>query len=530
MKQKHLKTIRIIVSLIFLLLIGFMFIDFKQLLPQKLIDAALYLQFVPSVLKFIQVFSISALGFLFIILLSLLFGRVYCSSICPLGTLQDVISFIGKKFKKSKRKYKYSRPKNILRYSILGITVISFIAGTILIVNLLDPYSNFGRIFSDFLQPAYIKANNILAGILNKRDIYTLQPQDIIPPNWYTLIYPVIFVIFLFWLSFWHGRLYCNTVCPVGTLLGLLSKYSMLKIKFDKEKCTICGKCSNVCKSSCIQLKGQKVDFSRCVACYNCINTCPEDAIRYQFNWKKNQQPTIQKQENSSNTNSKRDFINKSLLFVAGIVGLSKLINAQHADVEVKEPSTIPEDKKYPISPPGSLSLQHFNHYCTGCHLCVSACPTKVLQVSLFEYGTQGLLQPHMDYHANFCNYECKVCTEVCPTGAIMPQRLDDKKKIQIGVVIFEKENCVVYTENTACGACSEHCPTKAVRMVPYKDGITIPETDQDLCIGCGACEYICPTRPYRAIYVDGNKVHQQAKEPVQEELEQPDTEEKFPF
>jgi NAD-dependent dihydropyrimidine dehydrogenase PreA subunit len=141
------------------------------------------------------------------------------------------------------------------------------------------------------------------------------------------------------------------------------------------------------------------------------------------------------------------------------------------------------------------------------------------LQPSFLEYGFTGMMQPFMDYSVEYCNNECTKCGEVCPTGAILPLTVEDKKLEQIGQVIFIKEKCIVYTDNTACGSCSEHCPTQAVKMVPYKDGLTIPEIEKDICIGCGACEFACPVKPHTSIYVDGNAVHQVAMAPHEEEL-----------
>jgi ferredoxin len=134
-----------------------------------------------------------------------------------------------------------------------------------------------------------------------------------------------------------------------------------------------------------------------------------------------------------------------------------------------------------------------------------------------------------MDYSVEYCNFECTKCGEVCPTGAILPLTVEDKKLEQIGQVHLIIEKCIVYTDNTACGSCSEHCPTQAVKMVPYKEALTIPETDSTICIGCGACEFACPVKPHTAIYVDGNKVHQVAQAPRIEQLEIQEQEE-FPF
>ncbi len=161
----------------------------------------------------------------------------------------------------------------------------------------------------------------------------------------------------------------------------------------------------------------------------------------------------------------------------------------------------------------------------------MSACPTRVLAPAFLQYGVFGILQPTLEYRSGFCNYDCVICGEVCPTGAILPLPLEEKKLAQLGIAKFVKENCIVETEGTDCGACSEHCPTKAVNMVPYKGKLVIPEMKPDYCIGCGACEHACPTKPYKAIYVDGNPVHKAARKPEAKQIEQKvDYKEDFPF
>ncbi|MCK4465534.1 MAG: 4Fe-4S dicluster domain-containing protein, partial [Bacteroidales bacterium] len=175
--------------------------------------------------------------------------------------------------------------------------------------------------------------------------------------------------------------------------------------------------------------------------------------------------------------------------------------------------------------------IENFTDNCTACTLCISACPTDVLQPSFLQYGITGIMQPHMDYHSGFCNYDCVICSQICPTGAILPVTLENKQLIQLGKSIFVKDNCIVHTDKTDCGACSEVCPTKAVYMVPYEEGdLFIPEVNNDICVGCGACEYACPTKPYKAIYVNGNFLHETAEEPKEEEIAKPDDEEEFPF
>ena len=531
MNFRRLKYFRVIISLFFLVTATLIFIDIRHEFSEGFISSFLYLQFVPSAVRIFQVTALSATGFLLIILLTALFGRVYCSTICPLGILQDVISWISIKFRKIKRPYKYSKPSNILRYSLLGLTVIFILFGSFLLLTLLDPYSNFGRFVSYFGRPGVIEVNNSLSSFLMERGNYFLFPVTVPAIRWEILVFAFLMLGLVVGLAYKWGRLYCNTVCPVGTLLGYISRYSRFRIHIDKDSCSMCGRCDRICKSSCISFRDSDIDFSRCVACYNCLKVCPDNAIKYSVPQKEEKLVPVTS-EYPGNTGTITDTSKRNFLFSALIMFFGgRFLSTSAADVPQPQQETeIMEIKNHPVSPPGSRSIDNFNKSCTACTLCVTACPTNVLQPSFLEYGIGGLLQPHMNFHTGFCNFDCTVCGEVCPNGAILPLTQEKKHLTQIGVVKFEKENCIVYTENTSCGACSEHCPTRACDMVPYIGELTIPEVDEDTCIGCGACEYICPTRPYRAIYVDGNRKHKIADEPDFEPVEKEVDFEDFPF
>jgi ferredoxin len=319
-------------------------------------------------------------------------------------------------------------------------------------------------------------------------------------------------------MSINHGRLFCNSACPVGTLLGYISKLSFYKIKIDESTCKECGVCEKVCKANCIDLETNFVDETRCINCFNCLEVCPSAGITYQR----------KKAVKDLPSESKRDFIKNVTIFLLG----ANLISKAQEKIKVYKESTIPVIRKNGISPPGSISLEHFNDNCTACHLCVSACPTQVIQPSFLEYGLLGIMQPLMNYKIGFCNYDCVICGDVCPTGAITNQLLDNKKLIQLGVAKFVKENCIVYSQGTDCGACAEHCPTKAVKMVlDIEVNKKAPVINEEICIGCGACEYACPTKPYKSIYIESNSIHKLAQKPKEEELkEKVNLKEEFPF
>ena len=505
MRSAPLKRIRVFLAIIVFLFISSIFLDFRDLIPDKYYDSILYFQFVPSLLRFIDLSVLAASGFIIVIILTFLTGRTYCSVLCPLGIYQDIVSRIGGRIRKKNRRFGFTRPFTIIRYGLLAITLVITLTGGIYLISLLDPYSTYGRISTYFFKPALLVLNNLVAGIVNKYDVYTIYRVEVKTITVLAYIIPSFFLFLVTLFSFRKGRLYCNTICPVGTFLGLISKVSLLRIKIDESGCSRCGRCALACKSSCIDFMNKSVDLSRCVACYNCLSSCPDKAITYGF-------PSLKKVEKTVDT-GKREFIAGSLLMM---LGLSQTARAKEVPVP-KKASTVKEDKTSPVCLPGATSIENFSLRCTACSLCVSACPKDVIQPSVLEYGIKGIMQPRMDYHKGFCNFECTICTEICPTGALMPLALEAKKLTQLGKAIFIQDNCIVHTEKTDCGACSEHCPTKAVQMVPYEGNLVIPKVTDDICIGCGACEYACPTVPYKAIFVNGNVNHIAAKKPETE-------------
>ena len=520
MRLNRLRGIRLLVSLIFFSFVSVLFLDFYNLIPDFFTRYILYFQFIPSLFKFINIITISTTGFVFVLLLTFLYGRVYCSSICPLGTLQDFVSRISGKINKKKR-FRKTKDYKCIKYLILGFTVISFFAGSLALITLLDPFSNFGRILTNLFRPLLILLNNFLAITFEKFNLFLLYPVEL--KNFSIAAIAISGLVFLtiVFLSYNNGRLFCNTICPVGTFLGLVSKLSVYKIYIDKERCNSCNLCTRVCKAGCIDKVNKAVDFSRCVACYNCFNVCPTGGIAF-----KNSFISLTGFNKIEYDPKRRELISKTFLYLLSLSGISL---AQVKIIPTKE-NNVPVVKKFHSSPPGSKNIEHFTSTCSGCHLCVSSCPTQVLQPSLYEYGILGILQPYMDYKTGFCNFECKICTDICPSGAILPLTLENKKLTQIGKVKFIKENCIVEIENTECGACSEHCPTKAVKMIPYKS-LHLPEVKEEYCIGCGACEFACPTKPYKAIYVEGNPIHLTAKKLPEEKLEDNiNYKEDFPF
>ncbi len=508
MWSTFLRSFRIFFSAFVVICFIVVFSDFKYIIPSKYINFLLWFQFVPSAVKFYDLFTLAAAGFAGVLVLTLITGRSYCSFLCPLGIAQDINSRIGGRIRRKFRRYGFKKPFTILRYIILALVlVVTFFSG-IYLLNLLDPYAVFGRSVTMFIKPLVVVMNNFIVWILGKFDNYSLSHITVSGYRLVAYIIPAIFFLLILGLSLTKGRLYCNMICPVGTLLGFLSKISFLRIRFDVDKCTKCGRCSLGCKSSCIDFIRYSVDVSRCVVCFNCINICPDNALSYG--------PVRLKKKSPEAVEGRRKFVAGSL---AALFGVPAVLKSQDTKTPIPQIlSTVPENRTCPVAPPGAGSLEEFNRTCIACSLCITVCPNEVLVPAFLQYGIAGIMQPVMDYTKSFCTFNCTRCTEICPTYSLRPLEIEAKKLTQLGKVVFIKDNCIVKTEKTACGACSESCPTKAVYMIPYEGNLLIPETNTDICIGCGHCEFACPTMPYKAIFVDGNPVHLIAEKPPEEE------------
>ncbi len=514
-KTNYLKGLRVVLAILFFVPLLLYFLDFRYQLPEQLHVFA-HLQIIPAIIG-------GAAGILiFQFLLALLFGRIYCSVICPSGILQDIINRIyclGKKKKKGSRRFNYRKPYNILRYVLTGSTFVFLLFGLGGLALILDPYSNFGRIIANVFRPIAIWGNNLLAEGLARFDNYTLYHVSINTFTTIGLIAGLIALVVFIIMTAMRGRLFCNTLCPVGGLLSIVSRYSLFRVNIDKEKCISCGLCEKSCKAEAINVKDLSVDNSRCVDCFNCISSCNKDSIHYSYKpvWKKEKEiapdeivPSAVNPTMEITQNSRRTFLTTTATVAATLPIVSALAQNEKN-----------KDRLNPITPPGSLNLKRFKETCTGCHLCVVQCPSHVLLPAGLEFGLNYMLKPHMAYLDSYCNYECTVCADVCPNHAITPISKDEKMTTQVGIAEFFIDRCIVETENTDCGACSEHCPTQAVHMELYKEGstLTIPFVEPELCVGCGGCESICPVRPDRAIIVKANPIHQYVEKPEEEEI-----------
>ena len=488
-----LRKIRIVLAAVVFVGITLLFLDFTGMLHHWLSWLA-KIQFLPAVLA-LNVAVVVGLA-----LLTLIFGRIYCSVICPLGVLQDVLARLNRK----KNKYTYSREVRWLRYPMLVVMVVALVAGVGSLFQLLAPYSAYGRIATMIMQPLWMLGNNVLGFLAERSNSYAFYTVDVWMKSLPVFVIALATLVLLVVLAWRGGRTYCNTICPVGTVLSFLARFSLLKVRFVEDKCKNCSLCSKNCKAACIDFKSHQVDYSRCVVCGNCISQCKFGALKY--TWKAG---NAEKTGGAGETvdAGKRSFLVGTALVATGALAQKKekLMDGGLAEIEDK----VAPVRQTPLTPPGSLSFQRFAQHCTGCQLCVSECPNDVLRPS---GDLLHLMLPEMSYERGYCRPECTRCGEVCPAGAITPVDKDEKSSIQIGHAVFIQKNCVAVTDGVECGNCSRHCPVGAIEMVALREDDEespwVPAVNEEACIGCGACEYVCPARPFSAIMVEGHEVH----------------------
>lgn len=491
-----LRKIRITLAALVFVAITLLLLDFTDTLLVWL-EWLGDIQFLPALL------ALNAGVLAVLVILTLLLGRIYCSVICPLGVMQDIVSWIHGKTKKNR--FSYSPAISWLRYTMLGSMVVAFVAGVGSFVALLAPYSTYGRIVINLFQPIYMWANNGLAAIAEHYESYAFYSVDVWMKSLPTFIITLVVFIAIVVLAWRGGRTYCNTICPVGTVLAQLARFSWFKVVIDTDKCRDCGLCSKNCKASCIDIKNHKVDYTRCVTCGNCLEKCNFGALTYAH---KKAAPVAA----TASEAPKADTSRRAMLVGAAIVGAD--VALAQAKKKVDGGLAAIADKQEPkrstrITPPGSVSARNMATRCTACQLCVSACPCHVLRPS---GDLMTLMQPYMSYERGYCRPECNRCSQLCPSGAIKPLGLDEKVSTQIGHAVWIKKNCVAVTDGVSCGNCARHCPSGAITMVPLdekdENSPFVPAINTEKCIGCGACEYLCPARPYSAIYVEGHEQH----------------------
>lgn len=516
-----LRFSRIFVAIVIFALFVCLFADFGMQIPAVAAWLA-RVQFLPAAMAFAMT------TFVVWLLVTLIFGRIYCSTFCPLGVFQDICARLPRLgHVKHRWLYHYTLPKTRMRRITLFVVVVSIFLGISAVTTLLDPYSIFGRFGFYVLKPLW-------GFVLDSWSNIDSAPQvRFAVASFAGMILAFLTMVVIGTLAFRNGRTFCNTICPVGTTLGFISTYSVFRIDINTDKCIQCRRCEHRCKASCIDLISHVVDTSRCVVCFDCLSDCPNDAISYTYNRHQLSIPLMQRVKGSVagsaagmsggklNVNSDSDVsanagvdraarrpLDRRRFLLYGAIAVAAPAVAKASEVAgavEKVTGSKLHRNLLPVTPPGVTARREFLDRCTACGLCVDRCPQKVLQVSLKEYGLLRALHPVMDYDASWCEYNCTLCSNLCPTGALHPLTKSEKHRTRNGLASADKSLCISWAKGVKCGACSRRCPVGAITMTePAADGKgPYPVVDPDKCIGCGACQYVCPSKP-KAIMVGG--------------------------
>ena len=364
-----------------------------------------------------------------LLVVTFLFGRIYCSTLCPLGLYQEFLMLLFR--------HKVPVQKNKpYKYFLAAITFGALVGGTAYLIRLIDPYTLFGSAVSG---------------------------------AWLGLSLLAVLAV----LVWFKGRLFCANICPVGVLLGLISKHAVNRIYIENDKCVSCGLCAAKCPTGSIDFRNKAVDNETCIKCFKCMGGCRRSGIHYG-----------RKAEAPVPFNPSR----RRLLIGGAVVAAFAL--AVKSGIELGK--TVAAKIKKVIVPAGAGSAEEFANRCLNCNLCVQNCPMKILKKANGDYPAV-----HIDYEDSFCDYNCNKCSQVCPSGAIKRLTLAEKQKTQIGLAVINEQICV------KCGLCVMKCPREAITK---EDG-QIPLIDANKCIGCGACANGCPVKAISIVPVEKQKI-----------------------
>ncbi len=459
-------------------------------------------------------YSTLALGFILLIA-TIFFGRFFCGWICPLGSVNHFFS--SYKSERSEHrgqalmKSNIYKPYQSLKYYLLFILIGMAVLGS-LQTGIFDPISLLGRSIALVILPALTSLLKTIYAWLWSSDfyplallgegLYKLSAKIFLPIKqpqfnglfWLALIFVIIVIANRIFTRFW-----CRALCPLGALLGLLASFSIFGLKKNEEACDDCNKCLLHCQGGDNPHRELPHHRSECLLCLNCLSDCPHQALSFGFFGDRSKSVT-------------KPQITRRKVILAGLTGLLAVPTLRSGI------SGSYKLKPRLVRPPGSLKEEDFLARCIRCGQCMKICPTNAIHPTLLEAGWEGIFTPYLVPAIGYCEYNCILCGQSCPTGAIAPLTVEqkigtpDSKPVSIGTAFIDKGRCLPWAFDTECIVCEEWCPTspKAIKLTTEKivtpDGATItlrrPHVDPELCIGCGACEFACPIESNKAIYI----------------------------
>lgn len=452
---------------------------------------------------------------LVVLIPTMLLGRFFCGWICPLGSIHHFFSSLRSERKRGKQLIESNRYKRwqTTKYYLLVAALIAAVLGTG-IVGWLDPFSLLVRSLSLSILPATDYALNAALHAMEHSRFAAVQMVGsglhfifgalllgFKQPYFQQGVWLGIIFIFLLTLNFRFTRFWCRALCPLGALLGIVSRWSILGLVKSTERCEDCNRCLLRCQGGDDPIGGVPWRQPECHLCLNCVDECPEHGLQFKFF------PA----QASIGTNLQRRKVLTGLAAGAVVVPLLR-----------STPGYAVERHERLLRPPGALDEEYFLARCIRCGECMKVCPNNALHPALNEAGLEGLWTPVMIPRIGYCESSCVLCSQVCPTGAIWEITAKEKgwetrvggdaKPISLGTAFLDRGRCLPWAMATPCIVCEEWCPTspKAIYLQPaevagaegHLQPVKQPFIDPHRCVGCGACEYACPVQDRPAVYV----------------------------
>jgi len=457
---------------------------------------------------------------LIILLPTLFLGRFFCGWICPMGTLQHFVGNMPSESKRGKQRIESNRYKRwqTIKYVVLIAGLVAAALGS-MAIGWLDPFSLLVRSIGLAILPAFnfaaravlepLEQSHVAAIATTSKGVHAVLGLFLLDFRQahfaQGLILGILFIVILF-ASLRVTRLWCRAICPLGALLGAVSRWSVLGLHKDPESCNNCNRCLLDCQGGDDPIGGASWRKSECLMCMNCVGSCPEHSLGFRFFRK-------EKEVASPDLGRRRT--------ITGLAAGAAVVPLMRANTGLGK-----SRHERLLRPPGALDEPDFLSRCIRCGECMKVCPNNALHPTLGEAGLEGLWSPTMVPRIGYCEPSCVLCSEVCPTGAIWQITPKEKgwvvgvgaasaaagQPVRLGMAFYDRGRCLPWAMATECIVCEEWCPVspkaiyveeaQVVDSAGNTKTLKQPRVDPSRCVGCGACEFACPLQDRPAVYV----------------------------